>query len=40
MKTHLPSRIRASQAAFIPGHHIASNIIIDQEMAHTFNLKS
>lgn len=40
MKTHLPSRIHASQAAFIPGRHIASNIIIAQEIAHTFNLKS
>jgi hypothetical protein len=40
IKAHLPHIIHPSQAAFIQGRHIASNIIIAQEIIHSFNLKS
>ncbi|WVZ88891.1 hypothetical protein U9M48_035358, partial [Paspalum notatum var. saurae] len=40
IKNHLPSYIHASQAAFIPGRHITSNIILAQEITHSFSLKN
>jgi len=40
IKNHLPHIIHPSQAAFVQGRHIASNIIIAQEIIHSFNLKS
>jgi len=39
IKNHLPHIIHPSQAAFVQGRHIASNIIIAQEIIHSFNLK-
>jgi hypothetical protein len=40
IRNHLPHIIHPSQAAFIQGRHITSNIIIAQEIIHNFNLKS
>ena len=40
IKSHLPHIIHPSQTAFIKGRHIASNIIIAQEILHSFNLKN
>lgn len=40
IKYHLPHIIHPSQAAFIQGRHIASNIIIAQKIIHSFNLKN
>lgn len=40
LKPHLPSYIDHSQAAFIKNRHILSNIIITQEIVHSFRLKS
>ena len=40
IKNHLPHIIHPSQAAFVHGRHIASNIIIAQEIIHSFSLKS
>jgi len=40
IKNHLAHIIHPSQAAFIQGRHIASNIIIAQEIIHSFNLKN
>jgi hypothetical protein len=40
IKIHLPHIIHPSQAAFMQGRHIASNIILAQEIIHSFNLKS
>ncbi|WVZ70244.1 hypothetical protein U9M48_018924 [Paspalum notatum var. saurae] len=40
IKNHLPSYIHASQAAFIPGRHITSNILLAQEITHSFSLKN
>lgn len=40
IKPFLPNKIHASQAAFIPGRHISSNIIIAQEITHSFGLTS
>jgi hypothetical protein len=40
IRNHLPHIIRPSQAAFIHGRYIASNIIIAQEIIHNFNHKS
>jgi len=40
IKNHLPHIIHPSQSAFVQGRHIASNIIIAQEIIHSFNLKS
>jgi len=39
-KIHLPHIIHSTQTAFMQGRHIASNIIIAQEIIHSFNLKS
>lgn len=40
LKPHLPNYIDHSQAAFIESRHISSNIIITQELVHSFSLKS
>ncbi|WVZ77029.1 LOW QUALITY PROTEIN: hypothetical protein U9M48_024932 [Paspalum notatum var. saurae] len=40
IKNHLPSYIHQSQAAFIPGRHITTNIILAQEITHSFSLKT
>jgi hypothetical protein len=40
VKGHLTNYISYSQAAFVAGRHIFSNIIITQEIIHSFNLKS
>ena len=40
IKHHLPHIIHPTQAAFIQDRHIASNIIIAQDIIHSFNLKS
>lgn len=40
IRHHLPHIIHPSQAAFVHGRHIATNIIIAQEIIHSFNLKS
>jgi hypothetical protein len=40
IRHHLPHIIHPSQAAFVQGRHIASNIIIALEIIHSFNLKS
>jgi hypothetical protein len=40
IKNHLPHIIHPSQSAFVHGRYIASNIIIAQEIIHSFNLKS
>jgi hypothetical protein len=40
VKDHLPSYINQAQSAFIAHRHISSNIIITQEIIHSFNLKS
>ena len=40
IKIHLPHIIHPAQAAFMQGRHIASNIILAQEIIHSFNLKS
>lgn len=40
MKNHLPHIIHPSRSAFVQGRHIASNIIIAQEIVHSFGLKS
>ena len=40
IKIHLPHIIHPSPTAFMQGRHIASNIIIGQEIIHSFNLKS
>lgn len=40
IKAHLPHIIHPSQTAFIQGRHIATSIIIAQEIIHSFNLKS
>jgi hypothetical protein len=39
-KNHLPHLIHHAQHAFVKGRHITTNIIIAQEIAHTFNLAS
>lgn len=36
IKGHLPSYIHASQNAFIQGRHMTTNIIIAQEIVHSF----
>jgi hypothetical protein len=40
IKNHLLQIIHPSQTAFVHGRHIASNIIIAQEIVHSFNLRS
>ena len=40
LKHHLPHSINHAQAAFIANRHISSNIIITQELIHSFNLKT
>ncbi|WVZ63451.1 hypothetical protein U9M48_013082 [Paspalum notatum var. saurae] len=40
IKNHLPSYIHESQAAFIPSRYITSNIILAQEITHSFSLKN
>ncbi|WVZ58870.1 hypothetical protein U9M48_009094 [Paspalum notatum var. saurae] len=40
IKKHLPSYIDKSQATFIPGRHISTNIILAQEITHSFSLKN
>lgn len=40
IKPHLPDTISHAQAAFITDRHISSNVIITQEIIHSFNLKN
>ena len=40
IKGHLPNFISKAQSAFVPNRHISSNIIIVQEIIHSFNLNS
>ncbi|KAM3331616.1 hypothetical protein ACQJBY_027530 [Aegilops geniculata] len=40
IKPHLPDYIDPAQQAFIEGHRISDNIIIAQEITHSFSLKS
>jgi hypothetical protein len=40
LKNHLPNYVSHAQSAFIAHRHISSNIIITQEIIHSFNLKS
>jgi hypothetical protein len=40
VKDHLPDYINHAHSAFIANSHISSNIIITQEIIHSFNLKS
>lgn len=38
LKEHLPDHIHVSQAVFIKGHHITTNIILAQGIVHSFRL--
>jgi hypothetical protein len=40
LKPHLPNYIDHSQAAFVKNRHIFANIIITQEIIHSFTFKS
>lgn len=40
LKDHLPDYIHPSQQAFIEGRRISNNIIVAQEIAHSFSLSS
>jgi hypothetical protein len=40
VKHHLPHLILHAQHAFVKGRHITTNVIITQEIAHTFQLSS
>jgi hypothetical protein len=40
LKDHLPDYIHPSQQAFIQGKRISNNIIVAQEIAHSFSLSS
>jgi hypothetical protein len=40
VQPHLPSYIYQTQSAFISGRHISSNVILTQEIIHSFTLKS
>ena len=40
LKPHLPDHIHQSQQAFIEGRRISNNIIIAQEITHSFALSS
>ena len=37
LKSHLPDYIHPSQQAFIQGRRISNNIIVAQEIAHSFS---
>jgi hypothetical protein len=39
IREHLPHLIHPSQSAFVQGRSIANNIIITQEIIHSFHLK-
>jgi hypothetical protein len=40
VQPHLPTYISQTQSAFISGRHISSNVILTQEIIHSFTLKS
>jgi hypothetical protein len=40
IKNHLPNYVNQAQSTFIAHRHISANIIITQEIIHSFNLKS
>lgn len=40
LKPHLPNFIDQAQAAFVPNRHIATNVVITQEIVHSFHLKN
>jgi len=40
LKHHLPGYINQAQLAFVAHRHISSNVIITQEIIHSFNLKT
>jgi hypothetical protein len=40
IKNHLPDYVNHAQSAFIANRHISSNIIITQEIIHSFGLKT
>jgi hypothetical protein len=40
LKSHLPDYVHPSQQAFIEGRRISNNIIVAQEIAHSFSLNS
>jgi hypothetical protein len=40
LKPHLPASISQTQSAFIAGRHISSNVILTQEIIHSFMRKS
>jgi hypothetical protein len=40
LKSYLPNFIDQGQTAFIKDRHISSNIIITQEIIHSFGLKT
>jgi hypothetical protein len=40
MKPHLPNRIIDTQQAFIEGRRISNNVIVTQEITHSFSLSS
>jgi hypothetical protein len=40
MKPHLPNRIIDAQQAFIEGRRISNNVIVAQEITHSFSLSS
>lgn len=40
LKNHLPNFVSQAQSAFIAHRHISSNIIVTQEIIHSFDLKS
>jgi hypothetical protein len=40
IQPHLPNYISQAQSAFVAGRHISSNIILTQEIIHSFTLKS
>jgi hypothetical protein len=40
IKNHLPNYISQAESAFVANRHISSNIIIMQEIIHSFNLST
>jgi hypothetical protein len=40
VQPHLPTYISQTQSAFISGRHISSNVILTQDIIHSFTLKS